>query len=96
MEGNNIAFLKKAYPNPFSALTVINYTVSGTQKIKINVLDAMGYEINQLVSGIHNAGEYEILWDGTDNRGVKVNLGIYFIKLESGSKINVLKIVMAP
>lgn len=75
------------YPNPFSNFTDIRYKICD-----------MGYEIKNITLRIYNAtgrlvkdlsrsSTYalhptHILWDGTDDRGVAVPAGIYFIQIE--------------
>ena len=71
--------LEQNYPNPFNPSTVISYQlpVSGWQTIK--VYDVLGNEVATLVNEYHNAGSYEINFDGT-----RLSSGVYYYQLRTG------------
>jgi len=77
------------YPNPFNARTIIHYRVSTRTQILLNVFDIDGREIETILKGIHDPGEYRIIW----NAG-RYNSGVYFICLKSEGLTWVRKCVL--
>ena len=68
-------------PNPFNAKTTISYSLEKAGEVKLAVFDLAGRKVANLFSGIQNAGNYQIVWDGADDNGVGVSSGIYFYRL---------------
>lgn len=73
--------LNENYPNPVTDKTTIAYTISQATKVKLEIYDITGRNIKTLVNGIQTAGEKEIVWDRTNNKGEQVASGIYFYSL---------------
>jgi hypothetical protein len=71
--------LSQNYPNPFNPATKINYELRVTNYVKLNVYDALGNEIVNLVNQKQNAGSYEVEFNAEN-----LPSGVYFYKLESG------------
>ncbi len=89
-ESGNIAetytfALHRAYPNPVSSRTTINYSIGSNVNVNLNVYDITGREVRNLVNTMQTPGTYKIQWDGRDNRGELVSNGTYFYRLIAGS-----------
>jgi len=69
------------YPNPFNRQTVIRYTVSEVGPVDVVIYDVLGKRIRTLAGGRHPAGVYEVIWDGTDDRGSPVPGGMYICRM---------------
>jgi hypothetical protein len=76
--------LAQNYPNPFNPSTTIRYALPRGGIVSLRVFDHLGREVKSLVRGPHQAGLYEVRWDGTDASGSRVASGLYFYRLESG------------
>jgi photosystem II stability/assembly factor-like uncharacterized protein len=88
--------LSQNYPNPFNPSTVIQYQLAQDSHVGLTIYDILGQKIKTLVSGMQQAGYYNITWDGTNNSGNKVASGIYIYRLQAGNftktlKMNLLK-----
>lgn len=81
---NSMFLLAQNHPNPFNSFTTINFQVAKSAPITVKIYDIIGREVRNLVDNFYNTGEYSTTWDGTDNKGDKVNAGFYFYCLESG------------
>jgi len=68
--------LKQNYPNPFNPSTNIKFSVPASSFVEVKVFDITGKQIETLVNGMLNAGEYQLNWDAANNPS-----GIYFYKL---------------
>ncbi len=77
--------LKGNVPNPFIGSTTINYDLPVDSRVKIEIFDVRGRLVRTLVNGVVLAGRRSEVWDGRDDRGVEVEAGIYFCRIEAGS-----------
>jgi photosystem II stability/assembly factor-like uncharacterized protein len=72
--------LLQNFPNPFNPSTRIRYSISGPGRITIKVYDMGGREVRTLLEQDHEAGRYEVVWDGTDGDRRPVASGVYFYR----------------
>ena len=81
--------LYQNYPNPFNPNTKISWQspVSGHQTLK--VFDILGNEIATLVDEYKSAGNYEIRFDASG-----LSSGLYFYRLQAGSFIQTVKMIL--
>jgi len=86
--------LSQNYPNPFNPITYINYSVPNYDFITIDIINISGQIIKTIVQSSHQPGNYEIMWDGTNQTGYSVPSGIYFYKLDADEFISVKKLVL--
>ncbi|MEP7145382.1 MAG: phospholipase D-like domain-containing protein [bacterium] len=68
--------LSQNYPNPFNPKTIINYTIPKFNFVSLKIFDALGREVNTLVSEYQTSGTYKVIFDGNN-----LTSGIYFYKL---------------
>jgi cyanophycinase len=68
--------LKQNYPNPFNPGTNIEFTLSESQKISIQVFDTLGREIRTIANEFYPAGNHKIIFSGSG-----LSSGVYFYKL---------------
>ena len=69
------------YPNPFSQTTSIEFSLSETDKISLDIYTISGQKIRSLLSEstIHD-GTYVVQWDGLDQSANRVNPGTYIYR----------------
>jgi len=75
--------LDNNYPNPFNPSTQISFSVGKESNVSIDIYSILGQHIKNLTSKNYSAGNYQIVWDGTDNYGRQVAAGIYIYRLTS-------------
>lgn len=85
--------LEQNFPNPFNPVTTITYHVPRKAPVKLIIFNRLGQKIKTLVEGEHSAGSFKVIWDGTNDQGVKVSSGVYFYKLQSTDFQTVRKMV---
>ncbi|MCH8837422.1 MAG: Ig-like domain repeat protein, partial [Candidatus Marinimicrobia bacterium] len=77
------------YPNPFNPSTRIVFDLGfqegPEQRASVIIYNLLGQEVRTLYSGVAQAGRYELLWRGIDQRGAAVASGVYFVRLMTGA-----------
>jgi DNA-binding beta-propeller fold protein YncE len=86
--------LRQNAPNPFNPATRIAFTIPEACRVQLFIYDAAGRQIKALVDRRLQADHYEVLWDGTNNRGTRVASGVYFYRLEAGRHAATRKMVL--
>ena len=88
-----VAFeLGQNYPNPFNPLTTIPFK-AGSRKLgagsltrtTLKIYNVLGQLVKTLVDEEKSPGNYQVIWDGKDQRGNEVSSGIYFYQLKAGN-----------
>jgi hypothetical protein len=82
------------FPNPFSGSTTIEYTLTATERVLIDVYDLNGKIVRHLVNNEQSAGEYHITWDANNDSGESVNGGYYFYSITVGGFTTSEKMVL--
>ena len=82
-------YLDQNYPNPFNPSTKIHWSMASPGKVLIVVYDILGRKIMTLVNDERPAGDYEVVFDGSD-----LSTGIYFYTINAGSFIKTRKMML--
>ena len=83
-----------AQPNPFNAAVNIEFDARNSGDAELSIYDASGRKVTTLFKGKVQPGEYNRVWDATDDSGNKLPSGIYLTKLEIEGKSITKKIVL--
>jgi hypothetical protein len=75
--------LSENVPNPFNPATRITVDVPGRMEVHVLVYDVSGRRVATLLSGLVEAGSYELSWQGRNEDGRPVASGLYFCRLEA-------------
>ena len=86
--------MSQNYPNPFNPSTTIKFGLPNSGNVKLSIYNMLGQEIKTLVNNSLNAGTYSIIWDGTNNNGIKVTSGAYLYRISAGNYIETKKLVL--
>jgi len=86
--------LQQNYPNPFNPRTSIEFCLPEAAHVEITVTDRLGRRIRTLVSERKPAGTHRIIWDGTDERGLRLASGVYLYTLNSSGITRTRKLLM--
>lgn len=76
-----IAELLESFPNPFNPATKIVFALPKGGAVELGVYAVDGRRIRTLVDGGREAGRHEVVWDGADERGIRVASGTYYVYL---------------
>ena len=86
---SNSYHLSTNYPNPFNAITRIDFSIPIDQFINIKVYDILGIEITTLINDNLSVGNHSIQWDASN-----YSSGVYFVKLECENYYNMRKMLL--
>ena len=86
--------LYPSYPNPFNPSTLIRYDVGQAGKMALCIYNANGSLVRILAEGYHEAGRYEVSWQGVDAAGRRVASGVYFARLQTADRVQTRKLVL--
>ena len=86
--------LSQNFPNPFNCKTIISYQLPLNMNIELVINNLFGQRIRTVANGFHNAGYYQIAWDGRDDENNQVTSGIYIYQLNAGEFILIKKMLM--
>jgi serine protease AprX len=91
--------LEQNYPNPFNPVTTIRFKVKG-ERLKaptptsLKIYNILGQLVRTIVDEPKSAGEYEVVWDGKNERGEEMASGIYFYRLKAGDFTETRKMLL--
>lgn len=74
--------LYQNYPNPFTSLTNIKYSIRKPGSVELNVYNIVGQLVKTLVNESQKAGNYSVTWNSRDDKSRVLSSGIYFVKLK--------------
>ena len=82
------------FPNPFNPKTTITFDLPEEMEVNLNVFDINGRLVQTLNRSKLRAGNYSFDWEGTDQFGMKVTSGVYFIRIDAGSFKSIKKTLL--
>ena len=89
--------LHQNYPNPFSESgtlgnpsTRIRFDLPQAMEVKLTIFNMLGAEVATLVRHYHEAGSYEVEWNGRHSSGTRAPSGVYFYRLQ-GEGLNLVR-----
>jgi hypothetical protein len=82
--------LNQNYPNPFNPTTNISFSLAKSGHTTMKVYNILGNEVVTLFNGNGEAGKlYDVKFDAS-----KLSTGMYIYKLQSGSNVEIRKLVL--
>ena len=81
--------LSQNYPNPFNPVTTFQFSIVNRQLTILKVYDILGREVATLVNEVKQPGVYTVQWDAS-----RQSSGVYFYRLQSGSFVDVKKLIL--
>ena len=82
------------FPNPFNPSTTIKFNLSSDSPVHIKIFDVTGELIKTITADVQTAGEHEIVWDGTNDKGIRQPSGIYVYQIVTNSQTDAKKMIL--
>jgi cytoskeletal protein CcmA (bactofilin family) len=86
--------LEQNYPNPFNPTTTISFVLPQASEVSLSIYNTNGQLVKRLVAGEMNAGRHSLVWDATDDRGLRVASGVYLYVIKAGAFTAQRKLVL--
>ncbi|MEE4310351.1 MAG: PKD domain-containing protein [candidate division KSB1 bacterium] len=86
--------LEQNYPNPFNPETQIRYQLPEDAHVRIDIYNAVGQLVRQLMSSEQRAGVHHITWDGLDDRGASPGSGVYICRFQAQDHVSSRKMIL--
>ena len=86
---NDSPFITSIVPNPVSNSAIISFTIPQSQNISLKVFDVSGRLVSILADRTFEEGENELVWNAEE-----VNAGVYFLRMETTSYSENLKLIV--
>jgi hypothetical protein len=81
--------LSQNYPNPFNPATTLEYTISKSSNVVLEVFNVLGQSVAKLVDGELMAGTYRMTFDAS-----ALSSGVYLYRLKAGDFVQTKKMVL--
>lgn len=92
--GQGNFFMAQNHPNPFTAVTRIDYSLPEPCRVILNVYDIRGELVRTLFDGKQLSGTYSVEWNSLNNAGIPVSPGVYFCRLQTDDFSGTLKMFL--
>lgn len=82
------------FPNPSSGPCRVSFRVLTQGPISVLLLDVSGRVVRHLLDGSHPAGDYSVVWDGRDDGGQGLPVGMYLTRITTAEGTTTGKVVL--
>ncbi|MCC6649753.1 MAG: hypothetical protein IT348_01235 [Candidatus Eisenbacteria bacterium] len=82
------------YPVPAAGRVQLNFALPQAGPSRVDVLEVTGRRVRTLQNGPLSEGPHTIVWDGCDERGVRLASGVYFMRMSQGSAVAMRRVVL--
>jgi flagellar hook assembly protein FlgD len=84
-----------ACPSPSSGPVALQYRLEQAGRVRLTVYSASGECVARVQDGIAAAGPHEVRWDARRGSGRRpLAAGVYYIRLETGSARQSVRVVL--
>jgi hypothetical protein len=98
---DNLSGVPRAYslgsprPNPFADRMLVPFALPKRSSVSLRVYNATGALVRTLTTAELPAGFHHASWDGNDERGLRVEPGTYFCRLQTPGYSRIVKLIMS-
>lgn len=96
LSGSGSSFgLVANYPNPMQGVTAIVFSLANAGEVELDVYDAAGRLVKNVVHGALGSGYHVVNFDGRSLSGQPIAAGVYFYQLRHGEQVSTRKMIVA-
>lgn len=81
-------------PNPFNPIASLSIAVPRPGPLRVVVFDSRGRAVSRILEETVGAGTIEASWNGTDDRGMALPSGAYFLRASAAGASSVARAVL--
>jgi hypothetical protein len=82
------------YPNPFNQSCRFEFYLLKNSKVQLNIFDALGRRVIQLLDRPLEIGHHQVRWNGQDDHHTIVTSGLYFYQFQTGDGMETGKVLL--
>ncbi len=86
--------LLQNHPNPFNPVTEIGFNLPRSTYVTLDIFNAIGEKVSNLVSCQMAAGEHSVIWNGLNADGDRAGSGVYFYRLKTSDFTEARKMIL--
>ncbi len=86
---NKVSLNLLAKPNPFVQQTTLQYTLAHDSPVTLNIIDAQGRQVTQLVNEQQLKGQYLVDFNAQD-----LPAGMYWARLQARQSVQIAKLMI--
>jgi hypothetical protein len=86
--------LAQNHPNPFNVATIIEFSVPTMQDVRLDVYNILGRRVATLVDGLLSPGQHSVEFAARSEDGAPLASGVYFYRLQAGTKAEIKKMLL--
>lgn len=83
-----------AQPNPVRYGATIRFGLQLGQRVRMTIFDGSGRAVRMLLDSYLGAGEHAVGWDGLDDFGNRLAMGVYFCRLAGESESSTITLTL--
>lgn len=84
----------RLYPNPSEGHVTIEFDLSETGPVLVQVFDLRGQLLRSLENRIMSRGTIRMIWDGMDSQGTRIPKGTYLVRVQGLAGATTRKLIM--
>ena len=81
------------HPNPFNDNVSINFNLLQKENTNLSIFNISGQLVTILCDDYLDKGNHRFDWNGTDQNGVEVSGGVYFVRLLTATESSINKVI---
>lgn len=82
------------FPNPVEDRTRIVYALAEPGRVRLRIYDLQGRLVRTLLDALQGPGFAEVVWDRADDGGRRAHAGLYYYRLEAGSRAETRRMIL--
>ena len=82
------------YPNPFNPSTTVTYGLTKNSEVSFVILNSRGQVVRKINAGQKAAGNWKLIWNGTNDNGNICPTGVYYFKMNAGADSYIRKALL--
>ncbi|OLD65783.1 MAG: hypothetical protein AUI33_11365 [Ignavibacteria bacterium 13_1_40CM_2_61_4] len=83
-------------PNPFRNALTLRFDLPRESRVEVDLFDLSGRRLAGMPQEFRPAGRHEVRWSPSDESGLPIRAGMYFVRFRAGEFIQTRRIVLLP